>query len=74
MATAIVNKLLHGPTARLRGEQGGPLSDAAAELFGLQDAPDVSGDDAERRSSPEEQPQDASRKPQADVLSLTGRK
>jgi len=73
MATAIVNKLLHGPTARLRGEQGGPLSDAAAELFGLQDAPDVSGDDAERRSSPE-QPQDASRKPQADVLSLTGRK
>ena len=74
MATAIVNKLLHGPTARLRGEQGGPLSDAAAELFGLQDAPDVSGDDAERRSSPEEQPQAASRKPQADVLSLTGRK
>jgi len=73
MATAIVNKLLHGPTARLRGEQGGPLSDAAAELFGLQDAPDVSGDDADRRSSPE-QPQDASRKPQADVLSLTGRK
>ena len=73
MATAIVNKLLHGPTARLRGEQGGPLSNAAAELFGLQDAPDVSGDDAERRSSPE-QPQDASRKPQADVLSLTGRK
>ena len=73
MATAIVNELLHGPTARLRGEQGGPLSDAAAELFGLQDAPDVSGDDAERRSSPE-QPQDASRKPQADVLSLTGRK
>jgi len=73
MATAIVNKLLHGPTARLRGEQGGPLSGAAAELFGLQDAPDVSGDDAERRSSPE-QPQDASRKPQADVLSLTGRK
>lgn len=35
MASAIVNKLLHGPTARLRGEQGGPLADAAAELFGL---------------------------------------
>ena len=35
MAAAIVNKLLHAPTARLRGEQGGPLADAAAELFGL---------------------------------------
>jgi glutamyl-tRNA reductase len=35
MAAAIVNKLLHGPTARLRGEQGGPLADAAAELFGI---------------------------------------
>ena len=53
---------------------GGAMSFARrSELFGLQDAPDVSGDDAERRSSPE-QPQDASRKPQADVLSLTGRK
>ena len=38
MANAIVNKLLHGPTARLRGEQGGPLADAAAELFGLEAA------------------------------------
>ena len=38
LATAIVNKLLHGPTARLRGEQGGPLSEAVAELFGLHDA------------------------------------
>ncbi len=35
MATAIVNKLLHVPTDRLRGEQGGPLAAAAAELFGL---------------------------------------
>ena len=36
MASAIVNKLLHGPTARLRTEAGcGPLADAAAELFGL---------------------------------------
>jgi glutamyl-tRNA reductase len=36
MASAIVNKLLHGPTARLRAEAGqGPLGDAAAALFGL---------------------------------------
>ncbi len=36
MAAAIVNKLLHGPTARLRSEAGeGPLGEAAAELFGL---------------------------------------
>ncbi len=39
MGSAIVNKLLHGPTARLRREQGGPLADAAAELFRLQEAP-----------------------------------
>jgi len=37
MAAAIVNKLLHAPTARLRGEQGGPLAEAVAELFGLQE-------------------------------------
>jgi glutamyl-tRNA reductase len=37
MATAIVNKLLHAPTARLRAEAGeGPLGEAAAELFGLE--------------------------------------
>jgi len=37
MAAAIVNKLLHGPTARLRAEAGeGPLGDAAAALFGLE--------------------------------------
>ena len=40
MALAIINKLLHEPTARLRelGSDPGPsrLADAAAELFGLQ--------------------------------------
>jgi glutamyl-tRNA reductase len=36
MASAIVNKLLHAPTARLRAEAGqGPLGDAAAALFAL---------------------------------------
>jgi glutamyl-tRNA reductase len=40
MASAIVNKLLHGPTARLRSEAGkGPLADAAAELFGFNEEP-----------------------------------
>jgi glutamyl-tRNA reductase len=39
MAAAIVNKLLHAPTARLRDEQGGPLAEAAAQLFGLRDEP-----------------------------------
>jgi glutamyl-tRNA reductase len=39
MAQAIVNKLLHVPTSRLREEQGGPLAEAAAELFGLNPAP-----------------------------------
>jgi glutamyl-tRNA reductase len=40
MATAIVNKLLHAPTTRLRAEAGqGPLGDAAAELFGLDGEP-----------------------------------
>jgi glutamyl-tRNA reductase len=38
MAAAIVNKLLHGPTARLRGEAGqGPLAQAVAQLFDLGD-------------------------------------
>jgi glutamyl-tRNA reductase len=37
MATAIVNKLLHAPTTRLRAEAGqGTLGDAAAALFGLE--------------------------------------
>jgi glutamyl-tRNA reductase len=40
MAAAIVNKLLHAPTARLRAEAGeGPLGDAAAALFGLEGDP-----------------------------------
>jgi glutamyl-tRNA reductase len=41
MALAIVNKLLHAPTARLRavvGEDDQELVDAAAELFGLEEA------------------------------------
>jgi glutamyl-tRNA reductase len=43
MAQAIVNKLLHGPTARLKqaasgGDDG--LPGAAAELFGIGDTPD----------------------------------
>ena len=41
MATAIVNKLLHGPTQRLRREAGGgPLAEAVAELFDLEDQAD----------------------------------
>jgi glutamyl-tRNA reductase len=40
MAMAIVNKMLHQPTARLRarggGEEGERLADAASELFGLE--------------------------------------
>jgi glutamyl-tRNA reductase len=41
MASAIVNKLLHAPTARLRAEAGhGPLADAATELFRLEDHPE----------------------------------
>jgi len=36
MASAIVNKLLHQPTAKLRSEGAGPLADAAASLFGLE--------------------------------------
>ena len=40
MAAAIVNKLLHGPTTRLRAEAGaGPLGDATAALFGLEGQP-----------------------------------
>jgi len=38
MASAIVNKLMHHPTTRLRAEAGrGPLGDAAAALFGLEE-------------------------------------
>jgi glutamyl-tRNA reductase len=42
MASAIVNKLLHGPTARLRAEAGlGPLGEAAEELFDLHEQAQV---------------------------------
>ena len=40
MALAIVNKLLHAPTSRLRAEAGeGPLGEATAALFGLEEEP-----------------------------------
>jgi len=39
MASAIVNKLLHAPTQKLRDEGGGPLGQAASDLFALP-APD----------------------------------
>ena len=79
MAASIVNKLLHGPTARLRGEQGGPLADAVAELFALQDGADAPACDSSatgepagsRREASEEVEDTASR---ADVLRLTRRK
>jgi len=42
MTSAIVNKMLHQPTVKLRallpGEPGSPLADAVAELFGLDPA------------------------------------
>ena len=42
MAQAIVNKLLHGPTARLKAAAStgdGDLPGAAAELFGIDNEP-----------------------------------
>jgi glutamyl-tRNA reductase len=42
MAQAIVNKLLHGPTARLKeaaSSGDGALAGAAAELFGIEESP-----------------------------------
>lgn len=52
MARAIVNKLLHGPTVRLREEgadgEGTPLVEATVKLFGLTDAAGLSG----RQTSP----------------------
>jgi glutamyl-tRNA reductase len=39
MASAIVNKLLHGPTSRLRSEGAGPLADAVEQLFALHEEP-----------------------------------
>ncbi|HWE24872.1 MAG TPA: glutamyl-tRNA reductase [Myxococcales bacterium] len=78
MAVAIVNKLLHGPTARLREERGGPLADAVAELFGLQD--DAVAPVVESAQKPGQSPAEADAAhredptPGADILSLTGRK
>ena len=46
MAQAIVNKLLHGPTARLKeaaSSGDGALAGAAAELFGIDDAAAAAG-------------------------------
>ena len=46
MTSAIVNKMLHQPTARLRAVQEGDseLADAAAELFGLDGTPRKAGE------------------------------
>ncbi|HEY1418657.1 MAG TPA: glutamyl-tRNA reductase [Myxococcaceae bacterium] len=46
MTSAIVNKMLHQPTARLRAVQAGDseLADAAAELFGLDGTPRKAGE------------------------------
>jgi glutamyl-tRNA reductase len=46
MTSAIVNKMLHQPTARLRAVQAGEseLADAAAELFGLDGVPRKAGE------------------------------
>jgi glutamyl-tRNA reductase len=75
MAAAIVNKLLHGPTARLRGEQGGPLADAAAELFGIQEAGPPGATEAGAAATAErDQAAEAGATAGADVLRLTGRK
>jgi glutamyl-tRNA reductase len=46
MTSAIVNKMLHQPTTRLRAVQAGDseLADAAAELFGLDGTPRKAGE------------------------------
>ena len=60
LVIALENKLLHGPTQRLRAEAGeGPLAEAAAQLFDLQDAVEhpghgaghAEGDPASQRGS-----------------------
>jgi len=75
MAGAIVNKLLHGPTLRLRGEQGGPLAEAVAELFDIQDTVQA-GPAAQEDHLRAAVSEPSSGEPQAgaDVLPLTGRK
>ncbi|MBX5481782.1 MAG: glutamyl-tRNA reductase [Myxococcaceae bacterium] len=59
MAQAIVNKILHAPTMRLRAlDDGGErLADAAAQLFGLAAEPAVlpEADDAANREAPRAQ-------------------
>jgi glutamyl-tRNA reductase len=54
MAQAIVNKLLHGPTARLKeaaSSGDGTLADAAAELFGIEEKRgDAAPDEAHPRT------------------------
>jgi glutamyl-tRNA reductase len=51
MGMAIINKMLHQPTARLRatggGEEGERLADAASELFGLESADETGVEPAE---------------------------
>jgi glutamyl-tRNA reductase len=52
MAQAIVNKLLHGPTTRLKeaaSSGDGALAGAAAELFGIEAEPPAPGRRADRR-------------------------
>jgi glutamyl-tRNA reductase len=58
MAQAIVNKLLHGPTARLKeaaSSGDGALAGAAAELFGIEDEAAAA---EERARTPSEAPRD----------------
>jgi glutamyl-tRNA reductase len=58
MAQAIVNKLLHGPTARLKeaaSSGDGALAGAAAELFGIED--EAAAAEARART-PSEAPRD----------------
>src|SRR3954454_15907902 len=77
MAQAIVNKLLHGPTSRLREEQGGPLADAAAELFGLNEAPEeraLPPSSVAEARRPQHPISDAADTQPADVLPISGRK
>jgi glutamyl-tRNA reductase len=68
MASAIVNKLLHGPTARLREEQGGPLASAAAELFGLEEVPGPEASDADEHADVLPRREGSDAEEHADVL------
>jgi len=55
MARAIVNKLLHGPTSRLKqaaSSGDSALPGAAAELFGIEDDPGTQAAEAEGPSAP----------------------